>query len=59
MNADQGANIVFILLALSLPLSALIARRVPLKRSLLMALAWIGIFVAMMIAITLVRRMSA
>ena len=43
MNSDQHADALFYLLALILPLSALLTRRVPLKRSLIMAGAWAGV----------------
>jgi aspartyl protease family protein len=44
VSGDQGAEFVFYAMALALPLSALLARRVPLGQTLKMALAWIGIF---------------
>ena len=44
MSGDGAANLVFYVLALMLPLSALVARRVPLGQTLKMALAWVAIF---------------
>ena len=44
MRGDAAANLVFMVLALMLPLSALVARRVPLAQTLKMALAWVAIF---------------
>jgi aspartyl protease family protein len=44
VSGDQGAEFVFYAMALLLPLSALLARRIPLGQTLKMALAWIGIF---------------
>ncbi|WEK01275.1 MAG: hypothetical protein P0Y59_06205 [Candidatus Sphingomonas phytovorans] len=41
---DQPFNIVFYLLLLILPLSALLARRLPIKDVFKMALAWVAIF---------------
>ena len=44
MSGDRAADVVMYALFLILPLSALLARRVPLKRTLAMALAWVAIF---------------
>lgn len=44
MTFDTGANGLIYALLLILPLSALIARRVPILRVLLMAASWAGIF---------------
>ena len=44
MTADMNANLLFYLLILVLPVSAVIARRVPVLRTLAMAAAWVGIF---------------
>lgn len=44
MNAERGLDLLFYAMALILPLSALLARRVPLGTTLKMALAWTGIF---------------
>ncbi|WP_445192900.1 retropepsin-like aspartic protease family protein [Sphingomonas sp. Tas61C01] len=44
MSADRSADALLFVLLLILPLSALIARRVPLKRTGAMALAWAAIF---------------
>lgn len=45
MNPEQGANIIWWLLAALLPLSALLARRVSFKGVAAMALGWVVIFV--------------
>lgn len=55
MNGDQGANILFIMLALLLPLSALLSRRIPIRKLAPMALAWFAIFIVAMLAIGLGR----
>ena len=44
MTGDQGAELIWGIGALVLVASALVARRLPLRRTLLMALAWIAIF---------------
>ena len=44
MTADRAADLVYFGLILLLALSALAARRIPLRQTLQMALAWIGIF---------------
>lgn len=44
MTADQGAGILYIGLLMVLVGSALVARRLPLARSLKLALAWVLIF---------------
>ena len=44
MSGDRAADIAFACLLLLLPLSALIARRVPLGRTVKMAAAWLAIF---------------
>jgi aspartyl protease family protein len=41
---DQSANFIYYALWLILPISALVARRIPMKDSLKMALAWVAIF---------------
>jgi aspartyl protease family protein len=55
MNGDQGAHVLYIMLAMVLPLSALLSRRVPLRRIAPIALAWFGIFILAMLAIGLGR----
>ena len=55
MNSDQGINALYLLLAMMLPLSALLVRRVPMRQSLLMIAAWIAIFLVAMLAIGLGR----
>ena len=46
MTGDRAADLVWALGALVLVGSALLARRLPVKRLGLMALAWIAIFIA-------------
>jgi aspartyl protease family protein len=55
VNFGKGANVLFMLLVLLLPLSALLSRRIPLKKMLPIALAWFGIFLVVMVAIGLSR----
>lgn len=51
MTGDRAAEFALYAVMLILPLSALVARRLPLKPVLKMALAWVGIFaVALLIA---------
>ncbi len=54
--SDQTGNAVFLALLLILPLSALFARRMPLGRVTVMALAWIGIFATGLLIVALVNR---
>lgn len=51
MSTDRAMDIVFYGLILILPLSALLARRIPLGPTLRMALIWIGIFGATFLVI--------
>lgn len=44
MTGDDSTNVIFYLLALVLPLSALLARRVPIGQVAKMTLAWVAIF---------------
>ncbi len=44
MTTDQGAGILYIALLMVLVGSALVARRLPLAKSLKLALAWVAIF---------------
>lgn len=55
MNGEQGANIALILLAMLLPLSALLSRRMPVRQMLPMFGAWFGIFLVVMLTIGLIR----
>ena len=55
MTTDQSLHALYLGLALTLPLSALIARRMPWRQAGLMAGAWIGIFLVAMLAIGLAR----
>ena len=52
MSGDGAVQLAAYLLLLSLPLSALIVRRVPLGRTVRLAAVWLLIFVA---AVALVR----
>ena len=54
--SDQAGYAIFYALLLVLPLSALIARRLPLSRVAVMALAWIGIFAVGLLIVALVNR---
>lgn len=58
MNGDQGASAVFYLLLLIIPLGALLARRLPLGRTAIMALAWVGIFATGLVVVSLFQRAS-
>ncbi|THD36599.1 MAG: TIGR02281 family clan AA aspartic protease [Sphingomonas sp.] len=53
---SDGGNAIFYVLLLVLPLSALFARRLPLGRVAVMALAWIGIFATGLLIVALVNR---
>lgn len=48
---DRTADLLYFSLILMLPLSALIARRVPMKNTLKMAVAWVAIFVALFLLV--------
>ena len=50
---DDGANGLFLVLCLILPISALVARRLPLKDSAKMALAWVAIFGVLFLIVAL------
>jgi aspartyl protease family protein len=52
-NGDQAVNFIYLLGVLVLVLSALLARRVPIGKSLQMAAAWALIFAAAFVAFTL------
>lgn len=56
MNGDNQMSVLWYLLILILPLSALIARRIPLSHVMRMALIWVGIFAAGLILATLWTR---
>ena len=45
MTGDRAATALFLVLALTLPLSALVARRLSLGRTTRLALIWLAIFV--------------
>lgn len=55
MNSGQGMDALFLILALTLPLSALLTRRMPARQALPMVAAWIGIFLTVMLAIGISR----
>jgi aspartyl protease family protein len=44
MNGDDNAQLIYSLLAIMLLISSLSARRLPLKQTVKMALAWVAIF---------------
>jgi aspartyl protease family protein len=52
VTGGNGMNALFLALLLILPLSSLIARRIPLGRTIKMAAAWVAIFAAAMILIS-------
>ena len=54
--STQIGNAIFFALLIILPVSALIARRMPLARTAMMALAWIGIFAIGLLAIAVINR---
>ena len=54
--SDQSGNAIYYALLLILPLSALFARRMPLGRVAVMALAWIGIFATGLLIVAVVNR---
>lgn len=51
---NDGPRIALLLLMLVLPLSALLARRVPLGQTVKMAAAWVGLFALAAVVVTLV-----
>jgi aspartyl protease family protein len=59
MSGDSTANALFYALCLILPLSALLARRLPIKQVAKMALAWIAIFAVALLLATQRHRVSA
>ena len=58
MSGDRVADIVMYALFLILPVSALLARRVPLKRTMAMALAWVAIFAIGLLIVSQRHRLS-
>ena len=48
-------NVVYLLAALALPVSALVGRKLKWKTGVVMALAWVGIFVLVTWVISVVR----
>jgi aspartyl protease family protein len=58
MSSDRVADIVMYALFLILPVSALLARGVPLKRTMAMALAWVAIFAVGLLIVSQRHRLS-
>ncbi len=56
MNGDTAFSAAMMALMLILPLSALVARRLPISATLKMAAAWLAIFAAALLAVTAARR---
>ena len=54
--SDTTGNVIFYVLLLVLPLSALFARRLPLGRVAVMGLAWIGIFATGLLVVGIVNQ---
>jgi aspartyl protease family protein len=54
--SDTTGNVIFYVLLLVLPLSALFARRLPLGRVAVMALAWMGIFATGLVVVAIVNQ---
>ena len=52
--SDRAGTALILLLVLVLPLSALVARRVPGRTLLRYALAWSGVFLALFLIVALV-----
>ena len=50
---DQSADVFYYALLLILPISALLARRMPMKASFKMALAWVAIFGVLFVLVVL------
>jgi hypothetical protein len=44
MTGDRVASVLFVVLAMTLVLSGLVARRLPIRRTIGTAAAWVGIF---------------
>jgi aspartyl protease family protein len=58
MTTDQGANVIWYVLAATLVLSALVSRRIPFKSTLLMVLGWTGIFAVALVAFSYHRELG-
>ncbi|MGN6819040.1 MAG: retropepsin-like aspartic protease family protein [Sphingomonas sp.] len=54
--SDMTGNLIFYVLLLVLPLSALFARRLPLGRAAVMGLAWVGIFAVGLLVVGVVNQ---
>ena len=52
---DRSSMIIYTILLLVLPISALVARRLPVGRVLTMALAWAAVFAVVIGIIMLIR----
>jgi aspartyl protease family protein len=55
MNSDDHFNIAFLALAMILPLSALLSRRIPIRQSLKMAAIWAAILLIGVVIVGLTR----
>lgn len=55
MTGDDRFQLVFLLLTITLPLSALLSRRMPIRRAIPMGLAWAAIIAGVVLVIGLVR----
>ena len=58
MNGDRAVELAFLVLAITLPLSALLTRRMPAGRTARLVLLWIAIIVAATLTIDLLRTRS-
>jgi aspartyl protease family protein len=56
MNQPQTGDIIFYMLLLLLPLSSLVARRLPISHVIRMVLAWAGIFSGLLLIVTIASR---
>ena len=54
--SNQAGMTIFYILLLVLPISALLVRRMPIGRTLTMALAWAAIFAVVLGVVMLIRR---
>lgn len=55
MNSDDALNVTLLLMMLILPLSALISRRIPLKKTVSMAAIWAAILIGGVLIVRLTR----
>ncbi len=56
MNGDKGFTALMLALMLILPLSSLVARKLPISATLKMAAAWLAIFAVALLAVTAAQR---